>query len=72
MITIMINNIEWDLTEYDLAEAELPPTAFQIELSNEWIKDMIRNTFDTQDLIELIEDKYPFCFQEIDYEIEVS
>ena len=76
MMKIIIHNIEWDLTEDDLAEGTPPPTSFEIELTEKWIIEMLDIWFrhegdDT--LTDLIEDKYPFCFyNSINFEIGVS
>ena len=74
MITINVKDIVWDLTEDDLAEADLPPISFEILLSKEWILDYLKNDLDTENpiLTDLIEDQYPFCLKDIDYELELS
>jgi len=72
-MTLILNvkSITWDLTDDD-ANLERPPTTFQIELSNDWINDFIERELsdpEAQVLSDLIEDKYPFCYEDVNFNI---
>lgn len=73
-LILNVKSITWDITEDDLADnpGELPPTSFQIELSDEQIKDILEDALDDDnngELTRLIEGKYPFCYEGAYFEI---
>ena len=76
-VILNVKEITWDITDDDLVDnpGELPPTSFQIELSDDYVKEIILEALEDVDnyrLTSLIESVHPFCYEDLYFTVEVK
>lgn len=70
-LILNVKSITWH-AEDETPDEDIPPTSFQIELSDQWIIDYLTNEFSDAEnpmVQDVIEDKYPFLYEGLNFEI---